>query len=230
MKTKALETFKGFMRELVFGMEDGLVSNLGIVLAVWVATRNAQVVLLSGLASMFAGALSMSAGSYLSSKSVAEVYEAEHTKARELIQNFPKKATKEMKKLLIKEQFDNDEIDSMMRHFLHHNKETFAINYLQKKMHVAPKGSSHPLHDASAMFFAFALGSLFPIVPFFFGGSATVMLISGVLTIGMLFAVGAGKSIVTHRDWLTSGLEIVGVGITAGALGYLVGAIFGVVV
>ncbi len=230
MKKRALETFKGFMRELVFGMEDGLVSNLGLVLAVWVATHDAGVVLLSGLASLFAGAFSMSAGSYLSSKSVGEVYDAERTKAKELIQHSPKIASKEMKKLLANEQFDTDEIDAMMRHFLHHNKETFAINYLQKKMHVSPKSASHPLHDASAMFIAFALGSLFPIAPFFFGGSQTVMFVSVALTMGMLFAVGAGKSIVTHRNWFTSGVEIVGVGITAGAIGYVVGAVFGVVV
>lgn len=230
MKQKALDAFKGFMRELVFGMEDGLVSNLGIVLAVWVATKNANVILLSGLASMFAGALSMSAGSYLSSKSVAEVYEAERIKAKELINNQPKKASKEMKKLLTKEHFDPDEIEAMMRHFLHHNKETFAINYLQKKMHVSPKGSSHPTHDAVVMFLAFALGSIFPIIPFFFGASNLTMVISASLTIAMLFVVGAGKSVVTHRDWFISGVEIVGVGITAGALGYIVGALFGVVV
>ncbi len=230
MKQKMIGGLKGFMRELVFGMEDGLVSNLGIVLAVWVATRDAHVVLLSGLASMFAGALSMSAGAYLSSKSVGEVYDAEVTKAKELVKKNPKKASKEMRALLTKEQFDEDEINSMMRHFLHHNKETFAINYLQKKLHVSPKGVSHPFHDASAMFIAFSLGSMFPIVPFFFGGSISVMIISACLTIAMLFAVGVGKSTVTHRSWMVSGLEIVGVGIGAGALGYVVGAIFGVIV
>ena len=228
MKQKLTSAFKGFMRELVFGMEDGLVSNLGLVLAVWVATGNAKVVILSGLASMFAGAFSMSAGAYLSSKSVAEVYETERTKAKELIQHSPNEASKEMKTLLEKEHFDNDEIDLMLRHFLHHNKDTFATNYLQKKMHVSPKGSSHPFHDASAMFIAFSLGSVFPIVPFFFGDSKLIMATSCMLTVGMLFVVGVGKSTVTHRNWFTSGAEIVGVGITAGAIGYVIGAIFGV--
>ena len=230
MKQKVLQGLKGFMRELVFGMEDGLVSNLGIVLAVWVATSDARFVLLSGLASMFAGALSMSAGSYLSSKSVGEVYDAEVMKAKELVRKNPKKASKEMRALLTKEQFDEDEINAMMRHFLHHNKETFAINYIQKKLHVSPKGASHPFHDAVVMFLAFALGSIFPVFPFFFGGSSNIMIASVSLTILVLFAVGIGKSTVTHRNCISSGLEIVMVGIGAGALGYVVGVIFGVVI
>ena len=230
MKQKMLDGLKGFMRELVFGMEDGLVSNLGIVLAVWVATGNASVVLLSGLASMFAGALSMSAGSYLSSKSVSEVYDAEVVRAKELVAKNPQKASKEMKAMLKKEQFDTDEISTMMRHFLHHNKETFAINYIQKKLHISSKGNSHPMHDAAVMFFAFAFGSLFPIVPFFFGESVNIMLISIGMTFAVLFAVGMGKSTVTHRNCIDSGIEIVLVGVGAGALGYLVGLIFGVVV
>ena len=230
MKQKALETFKNFMRELVFGMEDGLVSNLGIVLAVWVATRDSNVILLSGLASMFAGALSMGAGSYLSSKSVAEVYEAEKLKAKQFLSNSPKKATQEMRKILMDEKFEFDEIDSMMRHFLHHNKETFAINYLQKKMHISQEKSNRPIHDAFVMFISFALGSIFPIIPFFFSASVYNMALSVFLTISVLFAVGAGKSLVTHRNWFTSGVEIVFVGISAGVLGYLVGVIFGVVV
>jgi vacuolar iron transporter family protein len=230
MKKKIRNGLKDFMRELVFGMEDGLVSNLGIVLAVWVATKNANVILLSGLASMFAGALSMSAGSYLSSKSVGEVYDAQVLKAKELVSKNPKKASREMKTFLKNEKFDDDEINSMMRHFLHHNKETFAINYIQKKLHLSPKGNSHPMHDAAVMFMAFAFGSLFPIIPFFFGASVNVMIISVSLTIATLFAVGAGKATVTHRKCIDSGVEIVLVGVGAGGLGYLVGHIFSLII
>ena len=90
--------------------------------------------------------------------------------------------------------------------------------------------NSHPLHDAAVMFVAFAVGSMFPIVPFFFGDTTNIMLISVSLTIITLFAVGMGKSTVTHRNCFDSGLEIVMVGVGAGAFGYLVGLVFGVLI
>ena len=73
-------------------MEDGLVSNLGIVFALWVAGSNQYTILLAGLASLFAGSLSMSVGSYLSSKSQREVYELEIKKTKELIKKYENSA------------------------------------------------------------------------------------------------------------------------------------------
>ena len=168
MKEKAMQGLRNFMRELVFGMEDGLVSNFGIVFAVYIATGSRSAVLLAGMASMFAGALSMAAGSYLSSKSVKEVYQAEIARAEKLVRSKPKKAGSEMRKFLKQEMFDKNEIDVMMRHFLKHNSKTFAINYIQKKMCLNPSAANNPFHDATVMFLAFGIGSLFPIVPFFF--------------------------------------------------------------
>ena len=63
-----IKNLKNVIRDLVFGMEDGLVSNLGLVLGVYVGGGDTYAILLAGLASMFAGAFSMSAGSYLSAK------------------------------------------------------------------------------------------------------------------------------------------------------------------
>ena len=117
-----------------------------------------------------------------------------------------------------------------MKHFMKHNHRTFAINYIQKKLHLNPETSTSPIHDALVMFIAFTLGSLFPIIPFFFGSSMAIMSISAVLTIVTLFAVGVTKASVSHRDWLRSGLEMVVVGMGAGVIGYLVGFVFGVVV
>ena len=230
VKQKALKGLRDFMRELVFGMEDGLVSNLGIIFAVFVATKSQSTILLAGLASMFAGALSMAAGSYLSSKSVKELYQFEVKKAKELIKKKPKQASKEMKKILRKEKFDQDEIDIMMKHFIKHNHRTFAINYIQKKLHLNPETGTNPVHDALVMFIAFTLGSLFPIIPFFFGSSMAIMSISAVLTIVTLFAVGVTKASVSHRDWVRSGFEMVVIGMGAGLIGYLVGFVFGIVV
>ncbi len=230
MRKKAKGVLRDFTRDIVFGMEDGLVSNLGVVFAVWVAGAGQQTVLLAGLASLFAGSLSMSAGSYLSSKSQREVYESEIARTQRLIERSPKKALKELQVELRKEGFDADEIEIMSKHFIEHNEDTFLQNYIQKKLKLSVERFDHPWKNAFAMFLAFSLGSVFPIFPFFFSGSYVGMWISGGLTIFVLFLVGVVKSSVSHRNWLKSGLEMVLLGAGAGLFGYLIGLVFGVVI
>ncbi len=225
-KKNKLSFLTEFTRSIVFGMEDGLVSNLGVVFAVWVAGAGQNTILLAGLASLFAGSLSMSAGSFLSSKSQREVYEAEIARTKKMIAKNPNKACNELCVELKKEGFDADEIEIMSNHFLEHNEDTFIQNYIQKRLKLNPERFDHPVKNGLAMFLAFSLGGLFPVFPFFFAAGFRTIVLSGVLAISMLFIVGVVKSKVSHRDWIKSGLEMVILGAGAGAIGYLVGLVF----
>jgi vacuolar iron transporter family protein len=218
-----MKRFRGVVRDFVFGMEDGLVSNLGLVLGVYVGGGSQFAVILAGLASMFAGAFSMSAGSYLSSKSQREVYECEIKETQKALEKSPKKYLKEMKKVLKSEGFDEDEIGALLHHFEHHNKSTFFTNYIQKKVGISKEKFDHPLKNAGTMFVSFLFSSIVPIAPFFFGANHKVAAISVILTVCALFLVGWVKTIFTKRNWLKSGLEIALVGIAAGFIGYLIG-------
>ncbi len=215
--------FSRVIRDFVFGMEDGLVSNLGLVLGVYFGGAGHFAVVLAGLASMFAGAFSMAAGSYLSSKSQREVYECEIAEAEEALKKHPKKYLKEMGKMLKKEGFDKDEISTLLHHFEHHNHSTFVTNYIQKKVGISEHKLEHPVKNALTMFFSFFVGSLFPVLPFILFSNMTAVLIATTLTVLVLFAVGFAKTIYTNRNWFKSGLEIVLVGIGAAIIGYLVG-------
>ena len=222
-----LDKVRTFIRDIVFGMEDGLVSNLGIVFAVWSAGSSKTIILLAGLASLFAGAFSMSAGSYLSSKSQREVYESEVEDIKSFIKHTPKKAIGQMRQFLKNEGFDKNEIDTLSKHFLKHNRDTFLQNYVQKKLQISPERFEKPLRNAFAMFFAFSFGSLFPIFPFFLGNSNTIMIFATSITIFVLFLVGVTKCQVTKRSWYKSGFEMVLLGIGAGIVGYVIGFVFG---
>lgn len=230
VKKKAKSILENFMRDIVFGMEDGLVSNLGIIFALWVAGSSRNTILLAGLASLFAGSLSMSVGSYLSSKSQREVYENEIKKTKELIQKRPKFACKELAKTLKSEGFDQDEINIMSKHFLEHNEETFFQNFVQKKLKLSPERFDNPIKNAFIMFLSFSIGSIFPIIPFFFSNNFNAILISSLLTISTLFLVGVTKSVVSHRNWIKSGFEMVVLGLGAGIIGYLVGVGFNLLI
>jgi len=226
---RQLAKIKYVLRDLVFGMEDGLVSNLGLILGVFVGGATTRVVVLAGLATMFAGAFSMSAGSYLSAKSQKEVYLREIQETKKKLKKNPRKYLNKMKKILEKEGFDEDEVLAMITHFDQHNRETFLTNYLQKIVGISEERLESPIKNSLMMFVSFLTGSFIPIVPFLMLDNSKAMMTSVILTITSLFFLGIASSVFTKRSKLKSGLEILIVGLCAGAIGYVVGSFFSII-
>ena len=222
-RSNLFDRTKDVIRDFVFGMQDGLISNLGLVLGVWQGGGDKIAILLAGFASMFAGAFSMSAGSYLSAKSQREVYEQEINSTKEQLKENPKQCLLEMRRILKKEGFDDDEIEVMCHHFENHDHSTFRINYVQKKLVLSEQRFELPLKNAITMFFSFLLGSIFPIFPFILFDNGIAALMAVLLTVVALFFIGWAKSQFTKLNWIRSGLEIVLVGIGAGVIGFIVG-------
>ena len=218
-----ISKLKDVIRDFVFGMEDGLVSNLGLVLGVYVGSGSSSAVILAGLASMFAGAFSMSAGSYLSAKSQREVYEHEIADTRKQLERNPKSCFQEMRNILAQEGFGKSEIGILLKKSKKYKHPVFVCDYMvQKKVGISKEKLDLPLRNALTMFFSFLIGSSFPIVPFIFFNNISVY-VSIIMTIGVLFLVGMLKAKYTKLDKWKSGLEIVLIGVGAGILGYLVG-------
>ena len=217
---------KELIRDFVFGMEDGLVSNLGLVLGVYVGGGSPFTVVLAGLASMFAGSFSMAAGSYLSAKSQREVYEHEIKSTKEALEKNPQQCITEMRKVLKSEGLGPKAINNFLpKKSIKHPE--FVCNYLvQKKVGVTK--FDHPLKNSLTMFGSFFTGSLFPVLPFLFISGIAAVYTAITLTILALFSVGIAKTKFTKRNWIKSGLEIVIVGLGAAVIGYLVGRLIGI--
>lgn len=224
-----VEKTKDLVRDFVFGMQDGLISNLGLALGVWQGGGDRFTILLAGAASMLAGAFSMSAGSYLSAKSQREVYEQEIAHAKRILKEHPKEYLREMRVILKQEGFDADEIKVLLRHFEKHNHSTFVTNYIQKRLCLSEAKLEFPIKNAAAMFFSFIFGSLFPILPFVFFENSLAAALAVLFTIIALFFIGWAKSLFTKLDWVKSGWEIVIIGVGAGIIGYAVGHILNLV-
>ena len=89
---------------------------------------------------------------------------------------------------------------------------------------VAPEEGS-PLQGALVMGAAFGLGSIPPILPHVFATGPAAVLVSGIVTLAVLFGIGVVKSRWTHRSWMASGMEILVIGAIAGVAGYFFGSI-----
>ncbi|MBI2582143.1 VIT1/CCC1 transporter family protein [Candidatus Woesearchaeota archaeon] len=226
-------TVKEVIRDFVFGMEDGLVSNLGLVLGVAAGGGDASIILLAGAASMFAGAFSMSAGSYLSSKSQREVYEHEIESTRDELMKNPRKCYTEMHSSLIKEGLTKEEVNRLLKKSSRYKHPEFVCNYMvQKKVGISKEKLEIPFKNAFAMFFSFLLGSAFPLFPFLISKFDSISLfqaaiLASALTIAALFGVGLAKTYYTKLSRVKSGLEVVLIGLCAGLIGYFVGWLVG---
>jgi vacuolar iron transporter family protein len=220
--------FNDYIRDFVFGMEDGLVSNLGLVLGVYFGSGDSFAVVLAGLASMFAGAFSMSAGSYLSAKAQREVYENEIEETKKKLAENPKECLTEMKKILKEQGLNKLAINTLIPETSKSKHPQFFCNYLvHKKVGISKRKLESPHGNALTMFLSFFFGSLFPVLPFIIFTASNAVMTAIILTVVILFSVGVTKTIYTKRSWLKSGIEMVVVGVGAGILGYFIGWLIG---
>jgi VIT1/CCC1 family predicted Fe2+/Mn2+ transporter len=225
-KFKLSFDLKDTMRDLVFGMEDSLITNLGLVLGVAAAGVPNTDVLLAGLAAMFAGMVSMAAGDYLSTKSQREVLDAQLAEEEEVLEK-PGAEAKAIKKLYSGAKLTDQTIQQFLRCL--NTKKKLALKVLaEESLGIVPEKFENPVRGALTILVAYAVGSLFPILPFFLHDTKLASIIALVGTGATLFVVGAYKTKVTKRSWIKSGLEMLVVALLAAAAGYIIGYLFGV--
>ncbi len=219
---------KDTMRDLVFGMEDALITNLGLVLGVAAAGVPSVDVLLAGSAAMFAGMVSMAAGDYLSTKSQREALDAQVEEEEEKLSK-PGAEFKAIKQLYRTAKLTDRDIKHFLKH-LNTNKKLSLKILAEEELGIVPEKFENPVKGAVTIFFAYMIGSLFPVLPFLLKDTKIASIIALVGTGLALFAVGAYKTKVTKRDWKKSGLEMLVIAILAAAAGYAIGYLFGVTI
>ena len=211
----------GFLRNVVYGFNDGLTANFGLVAGVIGASVAPHVVLLSGVAGMVADALSMGSSGYLAAKSEQEVYAHEIEMEKEEIRLMPEVETEELALVYEAKGVAREEAKRMAAEVMKD-----PARALEEKVREELKiGAQHstPLREGWITGSATAVGAFIPVAPFilFHGGWA----IWTAFAIAMLshFAVGAARSVFTGRGIFRSGLDMFVVGLGVAGVGYLVG-------
>jgi VIT1/CCC1 family predicted Fe2+/Mn2+ transporter len=220
----------GGVRDMIFGANDGLVSTLAFVAGVVGAITNPSIVLLSGVAELFAGTISMAVGSYQSSKSELEVLERENQRE----QTKKEKTSKEEKAELIKfyeaEGFKKGEAEAIVDRIHKESKLPLQLSTLEE-LGLSPKELGNPVKAGVLCGASFGLAALVPILPFAFPINTWEALLASVTgTVLTLFGVGAMKTIFSRKNWVWSGLEMMAIGVSAAAITYVIGTIFSLLV
>ena len=216
-----------WIADSIYGVNDGLGAVFGIVSGVAGATNNQQhYVLISGLAGMIASALSMGAGAYLAVKSQREVYQAEISRERKEVEENPEEEVEEMALFYQLQGFDPADARRMAEK-LSQEPEQMVKAMAQSELGLSEQSFPNQWKSSLSAALSTAVGAFIPIIPFFFLGGFTAVVVAFGVSIVAHFIVGAAKSLLTTRNWVASGLEMTFVGILEAAVTYSLGLMFG---
>ena len=220
----------GTLRAVIFGVSDGLVSNLALVMGVaGAAGDQGHFILLAGIAGLLAGSFSMAAGEYISMQSQRELFERQIALERAELEEMPEEEEAEMAALYRAKGFPEQEAASIAAR-LFEDPERALDTLVREELGLDPDELGSPFGAAFGSFVAFAAGAAIPVLPYFFASGPGAFTASIVLSLGCLFAVGAGVSLLTGRGFLFSGVRQVLIGAAAALVTFLVGSAIGVTV
>ncbi|HYT38119.1 MAG TPA: VIT1/CCC1 transporter family protein, partial [Acidimicrobiia bacterium] len=158
----------GALRAAVFGVNDGLVSNILLILGVAGGTSNRNIILLAGLAGLLAGAFSMAAGEWVSVQSQRELYEREIAVEREELSAFPEEELEELILIYQAKGLSEDEATALAGRIMR-RPESALDTLTREELGLAPGDLGSPWVAALSSLGAFSVGAFIPVIPFLAG-------------------------------------------------------------
>jgi VIT1/CCC1 family predicted Fe2+/Mn2+ transporter len=213
----------GFLRNVVYGFNDGLTANFGLVAGVIGATAAAahERVIVAGVAGLIADALSMGASGYLAAKSEQEVYANEIAMERDEIALMPEVERDELA-LIYEAKGMAPEPALALATDVMANPERMLEEQVQGELGISDPHMS-PMREAWITGAATAVGALIPVFPFLIWSGTTAVVVAFVIAMASHWIVGAARSVFTGRSVFRSGLDMFVVGLGVAAVGYVVG-------
>lgn len=215
----------GFLRNVVYGFNDGLTANFGLVAGMIGASASlgsvGHAVLVAGVAGTVADALSMGASGYLAAKSEREVYEHEIATEREEIRLMPELEREELSLIYQAKGIPQRAAESMATQVMADPEQALAEK-AREELGITPAAST-PMREAWITGTATAVGAFIPVLPFLIGTGPGAIWTSFALAMASHFAVGAARSVFTGRGLLRSGMDMFLVGLGVAVIGYFVG-------
>lgn len=210
------------MREVVFGMEDGMVSTLGTVTGIAAATRDHFTVILAGFVIVAVESISMAVGSYLSSKSEKEIDERKIEEEKTELKDFPTEEKQELIEMYVKDGWTRA-LAVQMAEEASENKNLFLQEMAYRELKIIPEKLANPLRNGVVMGFSYVIGGAIPLMAYFVIGLPRAIFWSIGITLVALFLLGVVTTKFSKRVWWKAGLEMLSLASAAAFVGYLVG-------
>jgi len=213
----------GVLRNLVYGFNDGLTANFGLVAGVIGATVAEQhhAVIVAGVAGLIADALSMGSSGYLAAKSEQEVYANEIAMEKEEIALMPEVERDELALIYEAKGMQREQAHVLATQVMA-EPERMLAEQVQEELKIGGHEQS-PMREAWVTGLATAVGALIPVFPFLLFQGAAAIWVAFIVAMASHFIVGAARSVFTGRSVFRSGLDMFVVGLGVAFVGYFVG-------
>ncbi len=216
------------LRAAVLGANDGLVSNLSLVMGVAGAALSSQSILITGLAGLLAGACSMALGEWLSVQSSRELYANQIRIEKAEIESAPEAEAEELALIYEARGLKPEQARTLARQIMA-NHESAVETMAREELGIDPEELGGSAWEAAVTSFVlFAIGAIVPVLPFIFTAGNTAVIASIALSTVGLFVLGAAITLFTGRSVWSSGMRMVIFGLLAAALTFGIGRLIGV--
>lgn len=215
------------LRAAVFGVNDGLISNMSLILGVAGANPDPSMIVLAGVAGLLAGACSMGAGEYISVRSQREVFEYQIAIEKQELEEYPEEEMEELS-LIYEARGIPPSQAKQLAQLMIENPETGLNTLAREELGLNPDDLVSPIGAMFFSFISFAIGAFVPLLPFLLSDSSNNLLLSAGITGITLFVIGMILSLFTNRPPLLLGLRMLAVGVIAGGITYFIGKLLGV--
>jgi vacuolar iron transporter family protein len=215
------------LRAAVLGANDGLVSNLSLVMGVAGAALSSSSILITGIAGLLAGSCSMALGEWLSVQSSRELFAHQIKIETAEIESNPEEEVEELALIYEARGLKQEQAKTLASQIMLNNE--YAIQTLaREELGVNPDELGGSAWEAAiTSFFLFALGAIIPVLPFFFTTGTNAVVISIALSTVGLFLLGAVISFFTGRSAIYSGFRMVIFSLLAAAITFGIGRLIG---
>lgn len=212
------------IREVVFGLEDSLVSTLGTVSGVAVGSGDAYVVILSGVVLVFVEAVSMAAGSYLSSKSTTQLYDERSRQDHARILSERISDDESLRDMFVRKQFSPADIKIAMA-AIGKERKLWLQEVRRSEYRFSPAVTSSPAFAGAVMGIFYILGGLLVLLPYIILPLTWALPVAVLITVVALFFLGVWKANLAGVGRVKSGVEMLTISLGAALLGILLGRI-----
>ncbi len=212
------------IREVVFGVQDGLLTTLGLVTGVASASAGRTTIVLAGVVVALTGMVSMGTGAYLGGISERDLKAAAIRKERHELATRPEEEHGEMAAILHRSGVPLEKAHDLAA-MLAEYPQLWEETHIEKELGIPPALPDAPIGDGLRMGVTFLLGAIPPIVPYAVLHGLAALGVSLAVSAIVLLVLGVAKGRITSSSAMASGLQVLGIGAAAALTGYVLGVI-----
>jgi len=216
----------GTARAAVFGISDGLVSNVSLILGIAGASTDPSIIRIAGISGLLAGAVSMAAGEYVSLQAQKELVERELLIERKSIDTNLEDETEELKAIYEERGLDPDLAEEVARQIMSNSDIALEV-HIREELGVNPEQLGSPILAAGSSFVSFSFGAFVPLVPWLLGEGNAAIWVSAVSGIMCTALVGGVLARLSGRSIIKTSLRQMSVAAAACSATYLIGSFLG---